>query len=48
MKLATGTVPQVFTVIVIPDDVAFKGLAQLAFDVKTQVTICPVVKVDVV
>jgi hypothetical protein len=37
-----------FTVIVIPVLVAVVGLAQVAFDVKTQVTICPLVKVVVV
>ena len=36
-----------FTVIVIPVLVAVVGLAQVAFDVNTQVTICPLVKVEV-
>lgn len=35
-------------VIVIAFDVAVKGLAQVAFDVKTQVTACPFVRVLVV
>ena len=37
-----------FIVIVMPVLVAVAGLAQVAFDVRTQVTICPLVKVDVV
>jgi hypothetical protein len=37
-----------FTVIVIPVLVAVAGLAQVAFDVNAQVTICPLVKVVVV
>ena len=37
-----------FTVIVMPVLVAVTGLAQVAFDVRTQVTICPFVKVVVV
>ena len=37
-----------FTVIVIPVLVAVVGLAQVAFEVKTQVTTCPLVKAVVV
>ena len=39
---------QVVTVIVIPFDVAVSGLAQEAFDVSTQDTVCPFVSVVVV
>ena len=37
-----------FTVIVMPVLIAVAGLAQVAFDVRTQVTICPLVNVEVV
>ena len=46
MAIATLGTRFAFTVIVMPVEVAVVGLAQVALDVITQVTICPLVKVD--
>jgi hypothetical protein len=46
--METDGVTTGFTVIVIPFDVAVKGLGHVAVDVITQVTTCPLVNVVVV
>ena len=46
MAIATLGMRVALTVIVMPVDVAVVGLAQEVLDVITQVTICPLVKVE--
>ena len=46
--IETAGVTLAFTVIVMPFDVAVAGLAQVALEVRTHVTICPFVNVVVV
>jgi hypothetical protein len=46
MAIATLGTSAAFTVIVMPVDVTVVGLAQVALDVISQVTICPLVKVE--